>query len=166
MRITKLCVFVLTLCDFSKFLTPQSVLASFSWEKTFRAKGSSLRVFTSTVGIFKKQFLNDLKYFALFEPQAGCRTMPLPVCFRSVWGMVSFQFMVCYALEAYRQLVTQRASWGMKLRIWAMSEWNIIELVYLRLSIIRIIKKYSHQFLHCINLLMLKLRVIFEIRLL
>ena len=114
----------------------------------------------------KKQFLNDLKYFALFEPQAGYRTMPFPVCFRSVWGMVSFQFMVCYALEAYRQLVTQRASWGMKLRIWAMSEWNIIELVYLRLSIIRIIKKSSHQFLHCVNLLMPKLGAIFEIRLL
>ncbi|XP_063713304.1 transient receptor potential cation channel subfamily M member 1-like isoform X4 [Symsagittifera roscoffensis] len=55
---------------------------------------------------------------------------------RSIWGIMSFQFMICYALEAYRQLVTQRANWGMKLRIWAMSEWNIIELVYLSMGLV------------------------------
>ncbi|XP_063710494.1 transient receptor potential cation channel subfamily M member 1-like isoform X2 [Symsagittifera roscoffensis] len=52
----------------------------------------------------------------------------------SVFGIVAFLFMASYAIESYRQLCFQQVTWRLKLKLWAMNEWNLIEWTYLTIG--------------------------------
>ncbi|XP_075249811.1 uncharacterized protein LOC142342384 isoform X2 [Convolutriloba macropyga] len=52
----------------------------------------------------------------------------------SVYGFIGFMFMLCYAVESYRQLAFQQVAFRLKFKLWAMNEWNLIEWTYLSIG--------------------------------